>query len=509
MKNVLVHPRFLSLLAVSFLTLTLGCMSCSKEGELPEKEPIDPAIAMAVNDYLRGLSTDWSTLLNVQGDGSLVPQETRTGSRTYNRPSGNNRYRCTEVSSNLTRNFDEVAILRPTNGIVYPGALVKINEALLKGVPEPITLNRAPSDLRLDLPGIGEQGNIIVESPTNGNTQTKIDEALDWWNNNRYEEGYVNAANSSYEATTSYSSEQSALNLGMSASWASGSLSGQFSEQTSSEKSVAMAVFKQAFYTVNMETPSNPADVFGKGVTLADVQAQAGNGVSPGYVQSVTYGRLIMFRMEASAQYSATDVEAALKYGSGKLNASGSVATKYQNILQSSSITLVTIGGNAEAAAEGVSARDFGDLEEIIKGKNALYSRENPGVPIAYTVKSLGDNSLVKMGFTTDYTTEKCSLQKPGAIRIRHEAFYDGRYTVKYTLDGKKTTKSSGNKGQFSTWELSIPAGAVGISLKVEHLSGFSWQPLFSKNFDKLESKKCYKIWGTVFSPQHRAVGCG
>ena len=502
MNRLSFRKTWLQYCTLAFILILVSCTGCKKEDDVT----IDPGVAMSINEYLKSLNPNLEDLLNVQGNGSLVPEDKQTGSTTKNYADGSNRYRCSEKTHSLTRNFDEVAILKPTNGIIFPGALVKINPALMNGVPEPMTLNRAPVSLRLDLPGIGEKGNIIVENPSNSNVQTAIDDALNWWNNNKFQEGYVNAANSSYEATTSYSSEQSALNLGLSATWASSNVSSQFSQKSDRSNSVAMAVFRQAFYTVTMETPDNPADVFGKGVTLPDVQAQAGTNTPPGYVQSVTYGRFIMFRMEASSEFSASEVEAALRYGSGKLSATGTLASRYQQILQSSAITLVTIGGNAEAAAEGVSARDFGDLEEIIKGKNALYSKDNPGVPIAYSVKSLANNSQVKMGFTTDYTTQECTYQKAGSIFIRHEAFYDAYYTLNYSLDGKNYKKTSGNKGQFSSWDQPVPAGATRLTLKVEYLSGFHWQTLFTENYNALEYRRCIKIWGTVFSPQHRYI---
>lgn len=495
----------LQYVALTVFVLLLSCTACKKD----EPITIDPTQAMNINDYLKSLNPNLQDLLNVQGSGSLVPEEKQKSSKTTNYADGSNRWHCGEVSYSLTRNFDEVAILRPTNGIVYPGALVKINPALMNGVPEPITLKRAPVKLRLDLPGIEERGNIEVKEPNNSNVQTAIDQSLNWWNNNKYQEGYTNASNSSYEATVSYTSEQLALDLGLSATWASGSVSSQFAYKSSREKRVAMAVFKQAFYTVTMETPDNPASVFGNGVTLDNLQVAAGENTPPAYVSSVTYGRLILFRMESSSEYSSTEVEAALRYGSGKLSATGTLASKYQKILQTSSLTLVTIGGNAEAAAEGVSAKDFGDLEKIIKGKNASYSKENPGVPIAYTVKSLADNSLVKMGFTTDYTTQECAYQRSGSIFIRSEAGYVARFSVSYQLDGKSYTKSSGNFSAGLNREVTLPAGANNIKLTVERLIWSppnKWELSFTESFDKLDYKRCYKIWGTTLVPAHRYV---
>jgi Tfp pilus assembly protein PilF len=81
--------------------------------------------------------------------------------------------------------------------------------------------------------------------------QTAIDEALEWWNANAYEEGYVNASSSSNRITTSYSSTQASLDVGLNVAWATGDVQSQFNYETSSTRRVVMATYKQAFYTVS------------------------------------------------------------------------------------------------------------------------------------------------------------------------------------------------------------------------------------------------------------------
>lgn len=137
-----------------------------------------------------------------------------------------------------------------------------------------------------------------------------------------------------------------------------------------------------------------------------------------------------MFRMESTSSYESVDVEAAFRYAAG-YSVDGNLTTTYEKILQESSIDLVTIGGNAAVATEPISSASttsantiLEKIRGIISGENAVYSRNNPGVPIAYSVFYLKDNSLAKLGYTTEYTANECvTTQKYNTIDIFLDKF--------------------------------------------------------------------------------------
>ncbi len=489
---------FLGLL-VAGIVISVAIFSCN------EDEGLDPAQqAQDISAYIKGLSYDPNEILDVQNisGGSL---KTSLDTSINNAMVNNNLTVCTEVQYNLKQNAEQVAIIRPTNGIIWPGALVKVNEGLLNGMPEPVTLKQAPTTLRVDLPGLGEKGTVIVKAPSNSNTQTAIDEVLDWWNNNQYVDGYVNASNSSYNATTSFSSEQLALDLGLNVKWAGGEVSTQFSQTSSSSQKVAMMTFKQVFYTVTFDTPSQPGAVFDPSVNLNTVKATFSNATPPGYVHSVSYGRIIMFRMITTESATATEVEGAMKYSTGVTNASASLEAKYKSILQNSSIEVVTIGGNAEVASEAVTAQNFGDLQPILTGQNAVYSKSNPGVPIAYTVKFLMDNKVAKMGYTTDYTATECFISKLGRIKIKCSGWYVMRFTVDYkTWNNEAKHYYSGDitAGNYKICE--VPGGSTDIKV---HCYTVSCATVFDKAYST-PVDKCFVADGTVCFPGYDEVTC-
>lgn len=456
-----------------------------------------------INQHVQGLSYDRSALLGVR---NITGTEARTASGNpvdTDEAQGTSLLACRATDYSLETNADDVAILRPTNGIVWPGALVKANAALMDGMPEPLTLAPAPVTLRVDLPGIGEHGTFVVDKPSNSAVQTGLDRALAWWNDNAYQEGYVNASNSSYRATTAFSSEQLALDVGLNVRWASGSVASQFNYASTKTGSVAMMVYKQVFYTVTLDTPASPAMMFADSVLPSQCDAHITAGSPPAYVQSVNYGRIIMFRMETSEAVKSADLEATMKYAAG-VSVDMTLKTHYEEILKKSSINAITIGGNAEVASQAVTAKTFGDLMPIITGSNAVYSKANPGVPIAYAVRFLKDNSIAKMGYTSSYTSTDCQLWKESHLTVHNGGAYVARAFAKY-YPRKQSAPLEIGTGSFTVGAdrtLVVPAGATNVELRAQYMDLiFSWEALGSPvRWDIAPENARYCLSGTVFS---------
>jgi thiol-activated cytolysin len=412
----------------------------------------------SIGDYLAGLKYDADALLNVQPSDAA---RTAVDTTTTTEQDGNVERTCTRTTYNLENNFEEIAILRPTADVIWPGSLVEANQSLLDGLPERARFDRSPVKIRVDLPGIGANGTKTIERPDEANVQTAIDEALEWWNANAYEEGYVNASSSSNRITTSYSSTQASMDVGLNVAWATGDVQSQFNYETSAERRVVMSTYKQAFYTVSFvqESGAQPEDVFGPDVTLEEVQSAFDSGAPPAYVASVTYGRIIMFRMETSSSYTSAEVEAAFRYAAGS-QVDGDMEARYEEILERSTVEVITLGGDAEAASEAVTARSAGDLEPIITGENAVYSRNNPGVPISYAVKYLKDDQLAKLGYTTEYTATECaSVQTANTITVDLKEFFvrsdcdgglngDGEFQFRAIVNGGGTREGDFIRGR-------------------------------------------------------------
>lgn len=504
-----------NLFKFKFIFALIGALAFSCQ-EIEEPSIFSPD-APEINDLISTLSYNPNELLNVQNTGNSSSLRTKVGESTNSSGVSGGTIVCTTERYNLKNNFEEIAVLRPTNGIVYPGSLVVGDKSMMGGLPTPVNLDRAPVSMRLDLPGMGAKGTIKVEKPDNSNVQTQLDDALNWWHQNAAQEGYINAANSSTSISTSYSYQQLSMDVGLNVSWAAGNVESQLKYETTKTQKVAMMVFKQVFYTVSLDVPSKPSDFFGSKVSLSQVESTFGPQAPPAYVHSVAYGRIIMFRMVTTTMASDLEIEGAFNYATGLKNASGTLESKYKNILNTSNITSLAIGGNAEVASEIVSATNFGDLESIIKGENAVFSKSNPGVPIAYTVRFLKDNSFAKLGYTTDYQIETCTQNQHPAREIsvinRNAAIIGPtiRYRISYKqqADGitYNRTINSGNINLQNKVTRTVPAGSFDIKLTVEVLDGFSWKFLAERNWNR-PTKACYETNSNFTSVTFKTTPC-
>jgi thiol-activated cytolysin len=444
--------------------ITFLIASCTENGP---NEPHAEENADNIRDYISKLSYNPEEMLNYQQTNGLPSERDVLSDSSETINTGNYITICKNTEYNLKKNFEEVAILRPTNGVIWPGALVKGNQSLMDGVPEEINIERSPVTISVNLPGIGEHGVRTIKNPTISSIDLAIDSSLQWWNNNAYEEGYVNASNSSYSVSSSYSSKQLALDVGLNAEWASGSVSSQFNYTTNEEKKVVMMVYKQAFYDVRFDKPVSPESVFSDQVSINDVETVINDDAAPAYIKAVSYGRIIMFRMETINSYKSVDVEGALNYAGGA-DIDLNLKATYDEILETSSINLVIIGGNAEVATEAISSPGedaetiLQKVQDVIKGKNAVYSKDNPGVPIGYTVFYLKDNLLAKLGFTTKYTAKECIASKISntinvyldELKIIEDCGINGNGEFKYKVDILDENNSKLVSTHESVWKV-------------------------------------------------------
>ncbi|MBK7708497.1 MAG: thiol-activated cytolysin family protein [Acidobacteria bacterium] len=474
--------------------------------------PDRPNTNASLRQYIRSLQYDARKLLAVQGDGGTLIVDKEKGKKNERKPGNAKIIRCVRTERSLSKNFEDVAILQPTQGVIYPGALVYADQELVDGKPRPLTgLPRAPIDLRLDLPGLQDEGSFVIANPTDGKVQSAVNKALNFWNNSTsFKDGYINPSRSNYNSTIAYSSEQLAMSLGFNVKWASGDASAQFKYSSSSEKNVVVAVYRQVFYTVTFDAPNLPEQFFDSSVTAEEAKDafNSENPSAPAYVSSVNYGRIIMLRMETDKSTSAMEAQAAFNYAAGVVTVGATAEANYNKIISNSSITVVTMGGNAEVASEAVSARGAADLQRIIKGKNAVYSKNNPGVPIAYTVKFLKDNTVAKMGSTTDFVTEDCKELDNLWVKINHSGAYIAHFYANWDqpdpnnpeqmipMSRKEEGKTSGYQIKFD-----FPGDAENIRLKLENDTGLVWQPrreILNRILTPKELNSCFTVHGTT-----------
>ena len=461
-----------------------------------------------MKQYIRGLNYNPQILLaETSGAGTAIPlpktREPRSGGVIV----------CTREKITEKDNFDKITVMQPSEGVIYPGALVYGDGTLRDGQPRGIReLPRQPISLRVDLPGLGSEGSFDITEPSFGRYQGKLNDVLNIWNNGpAFKAGYVNAARSKYDIETVYSREQIAASLKISARWSAISAGLDAMFKTDNEKNVAVAVFRQVFYTVTMDPPNSPEKVFQASVSASDAKSVFDEKRPPAYVSSVNYGRILLFRMEHSKNVTSVDVKAAFEYGAKKsAGVSVEANAKYDSILRSSKISVFTLGGNAENAADTISAGSPKDLAPIIKGKNAVYSPSNPGVPISYTVKYLKDDRNAKIGSTVEYTREDCKHLDNYRVKLVHSGAYVAHFDLDWTTATGQRSKNP-NHGKTAGWQeyFTIPGDATKIQLLARNDTGLVWQPqrtIVEKELTPAMLKKplCIQVVGTTLGSSHK-----
>ncbi len=308
---------------------------------------------------------------------------------------------CNETSYSLTNEPSQFVVVNPNADVLWPGSLVQGN-SLASGLLNPIPVKRAPGTITLTIEGGGgaQFSKTMPEASLSAATDAM----------NQILAGYKGGTPAlfSLEEDSVYSDSQLAVTADVSASGTTWSGSASLAFDSSTAKSHYLLQFSQQFFTMAFQPPQGAAGVFDPSVTATDLAPYVGAGNPPVYVASVTYGRIFYLLFESTA--SQTDLQAAVSaaYNGGAVNASGSVTAAYQDIINNSTLTTYGVGGDAQAAIQAATGATQFDKIGAFLTEKADFSPSNPGVPISYMIRYLGDSTEVKLALTTSFTAKDC-----------------------------------------------------------------------------------------------------
>lgn len=326
-------------------------------------------------------------------------------------------YDCTEVPHSMAANPMQMVINDPNRDVIYPGAFIQgrtHRDGISIGDVLPLTVSkRAP--IRVSIPDISTPvGDNFREVQPN---QAEVAAAVGGMVGNASRNDLDTPSSISFDMQTFHSEEQFALSAGLSGRYLgfSGSASGSVDKQAST---TTIAVqFTQRMYSVVVEPPgSGPESFFADDFTDDDLQALVNSGRIgpdnlPVYVSNAVYGRMMTFALTSTA--SESDIRAALQasYNSIAGGASVSLSAQHKSILSESSVVLTTLGGDA---ADALAVIRSGDWSAYFGNEAAL----STAVPLSYTFKNLGDNSIASVSEATEYTVKTCQARtaSPGVF---------------------------------------------------------------------------------------------
>ena len=301
--------------------------------------------------------------------------------------------------------YETLVSFDPNADSIWPGAIAQ-TKTLPQGLAAPIGLARRPGTITLSdaviAGGSEAKYSRTLKEPSLAATREAVA--------GMFSQGSVKlAAKSNYLAETAYSMNEASVKMGVAVSWMNGSVKANFAGSWLSKKTTMIVRFVQAYYTVSFAAPASPEKVFGPLVTADDARPYMGPGNPPAFVSSVTYGRMLIMKVETDE--SERDLRAALDLAFNKVKVDIDVASK--NVLKNSTFSVFVLGGSPDDAAK-IQASDsesraaaLGDY--IQNGAN--FDPKSPGVPISYTMRRLSDNGTIKVSSTIDYQVPVCTPQ--------------------------------------------------------------------------------------------------
>lgn len=403
----------------------------------------------------------------------------------------------------------DISIIDSINNRTYPGAIQLVNRNLVENKPDIISCERKPITISVDLPGMSDDGRKVVNSPTYSSVNAAINSLLDTWNT-KYSSKYTIPTRMNYYDTMVYSKSQLSALFGCNFKALSKSLNIDFDSILKGEKKVMLLSYKQIFYTVNVDPPNRPSDLFGDNVTY-DTLALKGvnNSNPPAYVSNVAYGRTIYVKLETTSKSS--KVKSAFKALIDNQDVNSNA--EYKDILNQSSFTATVLGGGAQEHNK-IITKDFDEIRNIIKN-NSVYSPQNPGYPISYTTTFLKDNSIASVNSKTDYIETTATEYNNGKIILDHRGAYVAQFQVTWDevsydeqgneiIEHKKWEGNNSDRTAHFNTEIYLKGNARNVSVKIKECTGLAWEwwrtIVDAKNVP-LAKETTFYIWGTTLYP--------
>lgn len=349
-------------------------VQCEKDTEENEPIPDEPLNEWQgdLSSYLKDLSDIYGGMPAEQDETILEVTET-----------DDEEYYYTTTKYRAAAGFDEQIVLNPTTDVIYPGALVK-GESILDGSYTLIPASRKPITISTSLTG-SESVTIEIEDPKLSTTRQAVSDLMT-------QEYSVPPANIGFEILQAYSEEQLALSLHTSYKGKALKISGGFNYNKSEKKTRLVVKFIQSYYTIDMDMPQQPSDLFSE-----DIDRDFFGSYAPMYVATVTYGRLALFTIESSL--SEDSVRVYLE-GSYK-KVSGNASAEFNRLIATSEMKAYILGGSGEDASGVIDG--FESFKNYIK-QGGNYSADSPGAPISYKLRNIKDNSVANVVFAANYT---------------------------------------------------------------------------------------------------------
>ena len=385
-------------------------------------------------------------------------------------------YDCPVYERNLVRTLNNFTSVGTNFGLVWPGAMLEGN-SLESGELTLINTKRAPITLVTNI-ALEEVSTTI--QPNSVTAQQAIADFM-IAAGEMPEGSQAGAGSMLFQVEEASTFEQSMLSMGVSAGFTDpqsnvgldGSLS--VSETRTSQTHTVVAKYVQEMFTVRVadDLIDAPAGFFADDFTASDLEALKNSGVMgpdniPLYIESVTYGRILLFSMESKSVSSSAKLAVALEASMADYaNAGGELSEEHEEIFSTATHKIFSAGGTDAAANAAVANLDW--------SKFFVESPASTAVPISFVAKTVNGKKVVNLVQSEVYEQRAdCSLI---TVPVQTPTSYD--ITVTWTkTDNTGACIGGSSNGTCSPTGRATQQSGIGTLLTVAN----GWSASFRYN---------------------------
>jgi hypothetical protein len=392
-------------LVIPLLIPLLLLAACDGDPTSPDT-PTAPTAPAEVDDYVADLGS-WEDFAPLMEAAEEPVGEEAVREETVEEMVGgalqNVTYVCTETPYSLTDTPREIVMYEPNASIMWVGNLIQ-GSSYAGGAGTFAELSiRQRDTLRISINLLTGANSAVVPRPS----LTTVNSAVGALIQGASDAGHVPGSSTHYDEVISYSAEEAALKLGISGKYMGVEAKARLEASRSANERTMTAHFVQKMFTIAIELPQSPGDMFSDELTQGIWQQQidAGNiGPTnlPVYIASITYGRTLTYTLTSTHSESRMRAAISASYNGLAGGGSGYTEVELQQTLSEQNLRVTAIGGEGSDVLSLISS---GNLKD--------YFREQPDLttakPLSYQLNFLGDNSTAKVSETTAYTRRECT----------------------------------------------------------------------------------------------------
>ena len=406
------------------LSLIACCSACSKDPAAPGEDPPPPPPppppeTAAVDAYVATLGSWTEFAPPLAASNEPLPEESTVTEQVVEEEDAAGvlrpvNYVCTSTPYSLDTTPEELVMYEPNSSVTWVGNLIQ-GKSYRDGTgsfQELSIRQRAPLKISIDL--LTGDNSATVTDPSLSSVQSAIGELIE----RAHERGHRSGSSITYKEDVAHSVEQAALSLGLSARFLGARAKTELNIERSANERTLVAHFVQKMFTISMELPQSPEAIFSDEFTDAVLQQQVtagniGRNNLPVYIASVTYGRVLTYTLTSTDSEERMRAAIAASYNGVGGGVAGYTEAELRETLSQQNISVTAIGGEGQNVLDLISR---GNLKAYVTTDAALTSAR----PLSYQLNFLGDNSIAKVGESTEYELRTCEQKvvSPGRFEF-------------------------------------------------------------------------------------------